>query len=95
MRGNLHVQFLGGWARATAPGYPATSGLTRAAIRLQMTRDTDRDCSIEGDGGNPPEQQHRMRLYGAGARWLALAPYASILPPSQRQGPLRSGFACP
>ena len=23
MRGNLHVQFLGGWARATAPGYPA------------------------------------------------------------------------
>jgi hypothetical protein len=24
MRGNSHVQFLGGWARATAPGYPAT-----------------------------------------------------------------------
>jgi hypothetical protein len=23
MQGNLHVQFLGGQARATAPGYPA------------------------------------------------------------------------
>src|SRR5260221_5166796 len=23
VRGNLHARFLGGWARATAPGYPA------------------------------------------------------------------------
>jgi hypothetical protein len=31
MQGNLHVQFLGGQARATAPGYPATLDLTCAA----------------------------------------------------------------
>src|SRR5258708_2908319 len=24
VRGNLHARFLGGWARATAPGYPAS-----------------------------------------------------------------------
>jgi hypothetical protein len=95
MRGNSHVQFLGGWARATAPGYPATSGLTRAAIRLQMTRGTqDRDCSIEGGGRNPPEQQHRMRLYGASAMARART-ICQHIAPSQRQGPLRSGFACP
>ena len=27
MPGNLHVQFLGGWARATASGYPSMVGL--------------------------------------------------------------------
>jgi hypothetical protein len=70
-----------------------TSGLTRAPIRLQMTRDTDRDCSIEGGGGNPSEQQHRMRLYGAGTMARARTIRQHIAP-SQRQGPLRSGFAC-
>lgn len=39
MRGNLHVQFLGGWARVTASGYPskyvAAIGGTRPFRRMK------------------------------------------------------------
>jgi len=42
MRGNLHVQFLGGWARATAPGYPATlEHLTSATAGFRQRRRFD------------------------------------------------------
>jgi hypothetical protein len=40
MQGNLHVQFLGGQARATASGYPATLESHGRDDRLQ-TKDVD------------------------------------------------------
>ncbi len=38
MQGNLHVPFLGGWAGAIPPGYPADEETYRKATRLVPTQ---------------------------------------------------------
>ena len=69
MRGNLHVQFLGGWARATAPGYPATLDHLTSATTASG-RDVDSIAAITG--------RREMRLY-VGERNTARSPaYASL-----------------
>jgi hypothetical protein len=35
VRGNLHARFLGGWARATAPGYPTDAGPKPSLIVIE------------------------------------------------------------
>src|SRR4029434_1667503 len=49
MQGNLHVPFLGGWAGAIPPGYPAHEETCRKATRPDPTHwndDPDRPCLI-------------------------------------------------
>ena len=36
MLGNSHVQFLGGWARATAPGYPSKSSFGSHYLQMSL-----------------------------------------------------------
>src|SRR5260370_19804288 len=80
MRGNSHVQFLGGWARATAPGYPATLESYARDDRLQ-TRTQTSNCSKCWRG------KYASRLAKlASAITRARQPFASILDPSPRQG---------
>ena len=87
MRGNLHVQFSGGWARATAPGYPATLESHARDDRLQTW--------VAWNGLQPlltavelrRNMQHKMRLYGG--ELSRSPPYASILPLRSVKGPLR------
>jgi hypothetical protein len=38
MQGNLHVPFLGGWAGAIPPGYPADEETGRKVLRLVLTQ---------------------------------------------------------
>src|ERR1700680_3433491 len=37
VQGNLHARFLGGWARATAPGYPPSALLSIAATDRRLS----------------------------------------------------------
>ena len=53
MQGNLHVQFLGGQARATAPGYPATLESYARDGRLHTRGDLDRIAAMVDGGGAP------------------------------------------
>ena len=80
MRGNSHGQFLGGWARATAPGYPATLDHLTSATTASG-RDVDSIAAITG--------RREMRLY-VGERNTARSPtYASISPLPSVKGSLR------
>ena len=85
MRGNSHVQFLGGWARATAPGYPATSGPTRAMTTSDQ--DIDRIPSNGVDGGwNPWERQALNAQVRLASGQTLRSPAYTSMSPSRRQG---------
>ena len=89
MRGNSHVQFLGGWARATAPGYPATLESYARDDRLQ-TRTQTSNCSKCWRG------KYASRLAKlASAITRARQPSPAYWTRRRVKGPLAPGFGLP
>jgi hypothetical protein len=68
MQGNLHVPFLGGWAGAIPPGYPAREETCRKVTRLAPTQ---RECGIFAPPLPPPASTG-----GRGVRAALAAPPA-------------------